>query len=118
MAVDTVRLCADIETLIHSERLAIRQGNLTELGALAARKAHLIGQIAPTGDRAMAARLLVLKQRAEANQTLLSAAIDGVKAARARLSAIRGVAFRLDTYDSNGRAQSVAFEAGSVERRA
>ncbi len=118
MSTEAPALIASLDTLLRAEAQAIRQGDFGAFAALTERKSDLVGRLMGLPRRDAAPALGRLKARAEANQTLLSAALQGVKAARARVEAIRRVGTRLDTYDSAGRAQSVTFGGGAVERRA
>ncbi|WP_347311641.1 hypothetical protein [Defluviimonas sp. SAOS-178_SWC] len=118
MRTDETTLIATLDALLRDEAEAIRRGNFTSLEALAARKTDLVGRLPDLPRRDADGALSRLRSRAEANQRLLSAAIEGVKAARARVEAIRRAGSRLDTYDSAGRAQSVTFGGGGVEKRA
>lgn len=118
MPVDARSLIGSLDTLLRAEAQAIRQGDFAAFAALAERKSGLVGRLMDLPRRDAAPALARLKARAEANQSLLSAALQGVKVARARVDAIRRVGTRLDTYDSAGRAQSVTFGVGAVERRA
>jgi hypothetical protein len=118
MGHDGARLIAALRALLDAESVAIRQGDFAQFGALGARKAALVAALPGLGDGAPLRDLKRLRTAAEANGRLLAAAIRGVAAARARLASIRQVGTRLDTYDSAGRARSVRFGEGSVERRA
>jgi hypothetical protein len=109
---------AALIALMAAEAEAVRRGALSDLGALAARKAGLLEALPALAGRARAEDLARIRTAAEANGRLLSAALRGVEAARARLAAIRGAAVRLDTYDSAGRGQTVSFVGSTVERRA
>ncbi|SPH23454.1 hypothetical protein DEA8626_02517 [Defluviimonas aquaemixtae] len=117
MTAETVVLSA-IEVLLAEERLAVRLGDLGTLDALAARKADILERLAAEASAAPHETLARVKELAAANQTLLSAALDGLRSARARLTAIRDASSRFDTYDRAGRAHSVSLAQGTVERRA
>lgn len=118
MPADAPSLIASLDTLLRAEAQTIRQGDFAAFATLAERKSSLVDHLVGLSRRDAAPALARLKARAEANQALLSAALEGVKAARARVDAIRRVGTSLDTYDSAGRAQSVTFGGGAVERRA
>ena len=118
MPADAPSLIGTLDALLRAEAQAIRQGDFAAFAAMAERKSDLVGRLMELSRRDAAPSLARLKARAEANQALLSAALQGVKAARARVDAIRRVGTRLDTYDSAGRAQSVTFGGGAVEKRA
>jgi len=109
------RILGALTALLAAEAEAVRHGALSELAALASRKAELVGALpaaAGAGD------LCRIRAAAEANGQLLAAALRGVEAARARLAAIRRAGTRLETYDRAGRARAVSFTTGTVERRA
>ncbi len=118
MPADAPTLMRSIDDLLRAEAQAIRRGDFAALGGLAERKGDLVGQLTGLRGRDVAPDLSRLRSRADANHRLLSAALQGVRAARARIDAIRRVETRLDTYDSTGRAQTVSFGASEVERRA
>lgn len=118
MRADASSLIGSLDKLLRAEAKAIRQGDFAAFATLAERKSDLVDRLLELSRRDAAPALARLKARAEANHALLSAALQGVKAARTRVEAIRRVGTRLDTYDSAGRAQSVSFGGGAVERRA
>lgn len=118
MRSETDRAAGALIALLVAEAEAVRRGALMELGALAARKADLLETLPALAGRARAEDLARIRTAAVANGRLLSAALRGVEAARARLASIRGAAVRLDTYDSTGRGQTVSFAGSTVERRA
>ncbi|WP_413864924.1 hypothetical protein [Albidovulum sp.] len=118
MRAETESAVGALIALLTAEAEAVRRGALSDLGALAARKAGLLESLPALAGRARAEDLVRIRTAAEANGRLLSAALRGVESARARLASIRGAAVRLDTYDSAGRGQTVSFVGSTVERRA
>lgn len=118
MRTETESAIGALIALMADEAEAVRRGALSDLGALAARKADLLKALPALAGQARAEDLARIRAAAEANGRLLSAALRGVEAALARLASIRGAAMRLDTYDSAGRGQTVSFSGNTVERRA
>lgn len=109
---------AALAALLAAEAEAARRGALADLAALAVRKTELVAALPASVGPALARDLAPIRAAAEANGRLLAAALSGVEAASARLAAIRAAIARLDSYDATGRATTVRFAAGSVERRA
>ncbi|WP_263339348.1 hypothetical protein [Albidovulum salinarum] len=108
----------DLEDLLVAEHRAIQAGDLAALAAFVRRKTALVEALAGIEDRLATSRLAGVRERAETNRRLLASVLSGVKAARARYDLVRQAGTRLETYDQSGRRQSVAFGAGTVERRA
>ena len=103
-------------TLLETERAAIRTGDFEGLEALAARKANLAARLA---DDPPARGLAVRLDRALArNARLLSAACDGIRAAQARLTALRDVRRGLSLYTASGDRTTVAQRPGTFEHKA
>lgn len=109
---------AALLALLAEEAAALRRGALGDLAALAARKSELVAALPATAGPAFRNDLARLRAAAGANAALLAASLRGIEAARARMAAIREAALRLDSYDSAGRARTVSFAGGTVERRA
>ncbi len=106
-----------IEVLLEAERAALLAGRLDRLAPLLAEKERLAGIL----GRAAAGRpdrLARLARLAERNQALIEAALGGLRSAAARVSACRGGAGQLDTYDAQGARQILAPGGPRVERRA
>lgn len=108
----------ELMALLREEAAVIRRGALSDLAALAARKAELVEALPALSGPAFRGDLARIGAAAEANGSLLAAALRGIEAARVRLTIIREAALRLDSYDSMGRARTVSFAGGTVERRA
>lgn len=115
---DSLRVIDDLVELLVVERRAILDGDLAALAAFVGRKTALIEALSGIDDKIATPRLAGLRERAEDNRRLLAAVLSGVKAARARYDLVRQTGSRLETYNRCGRRQSVAFGAGTVERRA
>lgn len=118
MGRDASGLIAALKDLLAHEADVVRRGAFAEFASLADRKQALIASLPDASGLPDARALRDLRATCEANARLLEAALRGIAAARARLASIRGAGLRLDTYDSAGRARSVTFVGGSVERRA
>ena len=103
-------------TLLTEERAAIRAGQLSDLTTLANRKDVLTLAVAATPpDRATTARI---DRSLQHNARLLSAACDGIRAAQARLAAIKDVRSGLNLYTANGNRTTVARRPDSLEHKA
>ena len=101
--------------LLAEERAAIRSGDLAGLPAFADRKAALAEAIAESRpNNAMAARIDTALKR---NARLLSAACDGIRAAQARLAALKDVRNGLSLYTAAGDRTTVARRPDSLEHK-
>lgn len=108
-----VRIAELIDTL-RLERDVIRSGDFSALPNLVARKDVAMELLKGTPAR----KLLAAQEMAQENQRLLGAALKGVRAAQARLDAIRQAAKSYTSYDRHGRSKTIRNDKGSVERRA
>ncbi len=115
---DMMEALTALDGMLDAERHAIRNGEFGGLESLALAKGRLLEQVTASVGRADGDALARLRDKADANQRLLAAAIKGVRAAQRRLDMIRRASSSLNTYDSLGRAQSITPDRGSVERRA
>lgn len=115
---DVKTVIGSLDELLRAEAQAVRRGDFSAIATLAERKTALVDRLMRLPRRDVGAALARIRARATENQHLLTAAIQGVRAARARVDAIRQAGLRLDTYDSNGRARTVNFGGGEVEKRA
>lgn len=102
-----------IDTL-RVERDVIREGDFAALPDLVALKEEQMDALKGTPAR----KLLAAQEMALENQRLLEAALRGVRAVQSRLEAIRKGSKSYTSYDRHGRAQQIAPEKGTVERRA
>ena len=103
-------------TLLAEERAALRVGDLTVLPDLADRKSRLSQELAVTPpDRAAAARIAKALAR---NARLLAASRDGIRAAQARLAALKDVRSGLSLYTARGDRTTVAQRPDSLEHKA
>lgn len=103
-------------SLLVEERAAIRSGDLTGLVAFADRKAVLAQAVAALGpNRATVARIDKALQH---NARLLTAACDGIRAAQARLAALKDVRNGLSLYTAAGDRTTVARRPDTLEHKA
>ena len=103
-------------TLLAQERAALRTGDLTRLSDFATRKAQLSQDLAQASlGRVMALRI---GQALAHNERLLVAACDGIRAARARLAALKDVRNGLNLYTAQGDRTTVARRPDSLEHKA
>lgn len=104
--------------LLDRERAALLRGDLGAVAALAREKEALLVRLVP-GPGADPALLETLRTRAERNQTLLDAALHGIRLVSERLAAYRNVRRAMDTYDPQGRKATIPGDvAHRLERRA
>ena len=105
---------AELKSLLVQEREILRKGAFAEMPALAQRKQELIGALEGTPGSALAD----VRAQALRNQTLLDAALRGVRNARGRLQQIEEGARGFTGYDRNGQARRISRGEGTVEIRA
>lgn len=118
MASEVSRLLDEIADLLEAERRQIRTAEFSGLGRIAARKTDLVARLEAIGGPLPARRMARIGAASRDNLRFLDAALMGLKAAQARIDAIRGAARGLSLYDDRGRALSIAPAGGDVERRA
>ena len=109
------QIMTQLTDLLEEERVALVAGALDRLPELRSRKESLLAELEAAPDRTLPAELRELCER---NQLLISAALDGTKAALKRMAELRAVQSQLSTYESAGRKQSVPAKPGSLERKA
>lgn len=100
----------DIESLLDRTRAALRAGNLAEIPKLTAETEAALDRL-PDDPAALAA----LATAAARNAACLTAALAGVRAARARLVEI-GNLRRSIGYDGNGRRRDLAVASDPLRR--
>ncbi|OYX41625.1 MAG: hypothetical protein B7Z02_14990 [Rhodobacterales bacterium 32-67-9] len=115
---DAKTVIGSLDETFRAEAQAIRRGDFSAIGTLAERKATLVDRLMGLPRGEVGSALARIRARASENQHLLTASLQGVRAARARIDAIRQAGIRLDTYDSSGRARTVSFGGGAIEKRA
>ena len=110
------RRMKQLMALLATERTILQDGDLTKLDKITPQKDALTRDIAQLQLSAADAR--EMQAAAQRNADLLSAALAGVKEARARLTALEEVQSGLSIYDSQGGKQTVAQRQGQLERKA
>ncbi|PRY77594.1 hypothetical protein CLV80_10577 [Yoonia maritima] len=104
-----------IQTL-KAEKSALREASFDVLGSLEKPKSELFKELAesaPDANELRAVQLAVTE-----NQTLLSAAIAGIGAARARIEALQNVRSGLNVYDKSGAISKMANPQPEIEKKA
>jgi hypothetical protein len=97
---DTYYLADALEKLLEKERTAILAGALKDMGKIANEKERLLNTHELTAPNQNV--LDQLHKKADRNQQLLAAAIQGVRAVTTRLGALRKGQSALNTYNKNG----------------
>lgn len=106
-----------LEELLDREREMILTGHLDDLHRGEPEKVHLVTQIGASSDRA---KLEIIRHKAQRNQQLLQAALQGLSAAKERIQLwVRGPN-PLRTYGADGTAGEIDRPQGSqnINRRA
>lgn len=107
---------AQLLALLNKERKVIASAQFAELDDLATRKNALFETVQKNGVEP--AEMDKIHKALAANQTLLAAAITGVKAASDRLAALRAVRSELSVYDQSGRMAKVQTPRPGLEKKA
>lgn len=110
-------IAAALRRLIDDERAALRSGRFADLAGIALRKTAILPRLAGATRDEMQ-RLRDLASDLARNQRLIEAALNGVRAARARARAVRAAAQGTKSYAPDGAMRQIAAPATSVERRA
>ena len=101
--------------LLEQERRAIVTADFDKIDSLAASKQALFDQtLSRVKNKAALSEIHNALQR---NQALFLAAIEGVSAARQRISAMREVRDNLRIYDQSGRIAQVASKTPDLSKR-
>ena len=108
----------DLDAVLDAERDALLGGELEMIEGLVQRKSELVERL--TGlPRLPDGAIVPLQQKMRRNQVLLDSALDGIRAVAIRMAELRSLRRSLETYDRNGRRQSLSTPQDStVERRA
>lgn len=106
-------LIREAEALLEREKASLLAGDLAALAGLAAEKEALLARLRESGANQLAG-VAALRERATRNQRLLDAAMLGIRRVSARLSAYRQVRRSMETYDPQGRKETIA---GAVVHR-
>lgn len=101
--------------LLEQERAAIATADFDKIDALATSKQALFDQTLKLVKNKVA--LSEIQTALVRNQALFLAAIEGVSAARHRISAMREVRDNLRIYDQSGRIAQVASKAPDLSKR-
>lgn len=104
----------ELLSLLRLEREAIRSAEFSDLIALSDRKERAMAALTKP-DRGRVERIEAL---ARENQVLLASALEGVRAAQARLKVVVAAAKGFDSYDREGRPQPIRCGSADFERRA
>lgn len=105
-----------LASLLEQEREAMLTGRFDDLGNLIQEKARLISVIEagnPSPDS-----LVAIRQDADRNARLLSAALRGFRDASARIKQVRDGTAEFNTYSQSGLRQVVGSGGQKFERRA
>ena len=114
---DHAKLARRLDILLETERSALLAGDFGRLPGLAREKDSLLeGQTRLDG--VPRAQIDALRQKVTRNQMLLEGAIQGIRNVMTRLNAHRRVRDGLETYDSQGRRQTMRVRAPRIEKRA
>ncbi|WP_390911604.1 flagellar biosynthesis protein FlgN [Pseudosulfitobacter sp. SM2401] len=107
-----------LDDLLDAERAALLTGDIDQIGRLMAQKESLIDTL---NDQEAVDRseLEHLNSKVERNQELLHSALDGIRTVARRLATMRRIRKTLETYDAQGRKNSIVLhQEQTVERRA
>ncbi len=114
MTNDTDRqLIRDAEALLEREHACLIRGDLAALAGLAEEKEAQLARLREIGALEPAI-VAALRARAARNARLLDAAMQGIRRVSARLNAYRQVRRSIETYDPQGRKETIA---GTVVHR-
>ncbi|MGR3661750.1 MAG: flagellar biosynthesis protein FlgN [Paracoccaceae bacterium] len=119
MTIDSTQpLIDELDDLLDSEKKALVQGDMEQVGRLMSQKEFLIESLNALDDLDRD-NLAQLHRKVMRNQTLLDSALEGIRAVATRMSELRRVRSGLETYDEQGRKQRVGIQrAVQVEKRA
>ncbi|WP_050932082.1 flagellar export chaperone FlgN [Aestuariivita boseongensis] len=107
-----------LDELLEEERAALLKGDVDRINRLAERKGDLITRIDALGDFPRAT-LASLQEKLRRNSGLIEQALEGIRAAAARVQEMRQVRETLQTYDQRGKRRDLTMQTGrSVEKRA
>jgi len=102
--------------LLDDECEALKAGNWTALAPIATEKSKLLIDLQERNGRS--SHLATIRAKAARNETLLAAAISGVKVARRRISELQDVRSDLRVYGKDGTLQSSKRQITVMERKA
>lgn len=114
---DPIHILDALHAQLNREAALIRKADFTAMTGETERREMLMQRLGqagtPPGDA-----LETLRDHAQRNQALMSAALKGVRAARRRIEMLRSVQNSLNTYDNLGKRWDIVTDTASVERRA
>ncbi|WP_298563337.1 hypothetical protein [uncultured Aliiroseovarius sp.] len=105
-----------LRTLLEDERQMILNGDFRDLPALTKAKEDALSQLGESS--ATQKQLAELQTIAARNQSLLTAAANGIRSARKRLEAIRDRDQGIKTYTRTGASRILSRKPSSFEKRA
>lgn len=107
-----------LDDLLEAERAALLSGDFDEVAALLERKTELIDALNSLGQ-AERPTLEQLHHKVKRNHILLDGAMEGIRRVANRLADLRALRHSFDTYDSDGRRQTIEGQGQRhVEKRA
>ena len=106
----------DVLALLEAENAILRTGAYDRLGDLTARKERIIADLGTL--RLSGAELRRLAEASDRNARLLTAALNGLAEARARLTELAAAKNGFSTYDATGATAIVGAAPGALERKA
>lgn len=120
MVHDISQVVERLEGLLQVERHMIREGNFDGLETLAQEKEKALLALTTEGRKApdILARLDRIREIASRNQSLIGAALKGVRAAQRRLEMIQRASKSISSYDQLGRSRTIGGGANNIEHRA
>ena len=111
-------LIDELDELLDSEKKALVQGDMDQVGRLMSQKEYLVENLNAQEDLDRK-NLTKLHQKVMRNQTLLDSALEGIRAVATRMSELRRVRSGLETYDEQGRKRHFGDQGSTkVEKRA
>lgn len=109
-------MITQLHQILDQERHALLSADFKALAAFVSRKENLLTQLDKTTPAEEVLR--PIRQKMDENLSLLAAAIKGVAAAGARLSALQNVKNGLSVYDNAGRLEHVRTHNSALEKKA
>ena len=107
-----------LEELLDQERVALLKGDVDRINRAAARKEELVSKVDALTDIPSSV-LTPLQDKLQRNQTLITHALDGIRAATQRIEDMRKARDSLQTYDQRGQLKDLSTTAKrAVEKRA
>ncbi len=115
---DILEIFDEIEELLERERKHVLRGDLSKFAELLNEKEELLQRLSGVQSEE-SPRVQMMQSRMQYNQSLLEAAMRGIKSASERLQDIRSVRDGVETYDNRGKRKHLPNTgARRFERRA